>query len=60
MHPGRHEGLTEAYEVVFAWLHGHGNHQAGPLRERYLAGPDTVSDPADHLTEIVLPVRGGA
>jgi effector-binding domain-containing protein len=57
LHRGRYEGLTEAYEAVFAWIH---EHHSGPLRERHLAGPDTVSDPAAHLTEIVLPVRGCA
>ncbi|SER69780.1 GyrI-like domain-containing protein [Lentzea albida] len=56
-HHGRYEDIPAAYEAVFAWIREHGRHQAGPPRELYLTGPDTATNPADYLTEVVVPLR---
>jgi effector-binding domain-containing protein len=56
-HHGSYDSIPAAYEAVFAWIHEHGHHQAGPPRELYLTGPDTAVGPDDYVTEVVVPVR---
>jgi effector-binding domain-containing protein len=56
-HHGRYEDLGTAYNAVSQWIRTKGLQHAGPTREIYLTGPDAVADPAQYLTEIVVPVR---
>lgn len=56
-HCGRYDEIPAAYEAVFAWIHEHGLHQAGPPRELYLTGPDTATSADDYFTEVVVPLR---
>lgn len=56
-HRGRYDDIPAAYEAVFAWIHEHGLHRAGPPRELYLTGPDTATSADDYLTEVVVPLR---
>jgi effector-binding domain-containing protein len=56
LHIGPYEELGVAYEALNAWIREHDYEVAGPVRERYLNGPDTVKTPEGYRTEIDMPV----
>ncbi|MFI7115362.1 GyrI-like domain-containing protein [Amycolatopsis sp. NPDC049868] len=56
-HRGPYDQVGSAYDALFAWVREHGRTPAGPPRELYLNGPDTVTDPADYLTDVIVPLR---
>ncbi|RXS77777.1 hypothetical protein ETR37_18920, partial [Geobacillus sp. PK12] len=56
-HRGPYDRVGAAYEALFTWVREHGRTPAGPPRELYLTGPDTVTEPADYLTDVILPLR---
>ncbi len=56
IHHGDYTGLGAAYEALTEWIFSHGYRTVGPPTETYLAGPDTVPDPAGYRTEISIPV----
>lgn len=56
IHHGDYAGIGAAYKALDEWIFSHGYRSAGPLTETYLAGPDTMDDPADYRTEVSVPV----
>jgi effector-binding domain-containing protein len=56
---GGYEGLGAAWGELASWMKAEG-HEAGPnLWERYLAGPESGSDPSGWRTELNRPVVEG-
>jgi len=55
-HVGPYEALGEAYQALDAWVAAEGRAVAGPVRERYLTGPDSELAPDFYRTEIELPI----
>lgn len=56
LHAGPYDELGVAYEALNHWIGEHDFEAAGPPRERYLNGPDTVKDPEGYRTEIEMPI----
>lgn len=56
IHVGPYDGLGEAYDAIERWVADSGHEQVGPMRERYLDGPDETPDPIRYRTEIEIPV----
>lgn len=48
---------NEACAALMGWASRHGFRPSGPIREVYLIGPESGSDPAQYVTEVELPVR---
>ena len=53
---GGYEGLGDAWGAFDAWIAENGLAIAGDLWERYVAGPESSSDPAEWKTELVRPL----
>jgi len=53
---GGYEGLGDAWGEFGAWMDGAGHTQAPNLWERYIAGPESSSDPAAWRTELNRPL----
>jgi effector-binding domain-containing protein len=56
LHIGPYDELGVAYEALDAWVREHDFEVAGPVRERYLNGPDAAGSPAGYRTEIEMPI----
>ncbi|MEU3764869.1 GyrI-like domain-containing protein [Amycolatopsis keratiniphila] len=56
-HHGPYDKIGAAYEAVYEWVRESGRQSAGAPRELYLCGPDSTPDPADYITDVVLPLR---
>ena len=56
IHKGPYEGIGEGYGAVMAWMAPNGYQPAGMVREVHLRSPSDVTDPAEYVTEIQLPV----
>lgn len=56
IYAGPYEGLGAAWGEFGAWLASAGHRPAGPVWERYVAGPETSSDPAQWRTELNRPL----
>jgi effector-binding domain-containing protein len=56
LHVGPYDQLHVAYEALDAWIRDRGFEVVGPVRERYLNGPDEGESPAGYRTEIEMPV----
>lgn len=52
VYQGPYEGLHAAWEVFMKWVHEAGHQPAPGLWERYLAGPESSSNPSDWRTEL--------
>ena len=55
-HVGPYEALGEAYQALDAWVAAEGRAVAGPVRERYLTGPESELPPIYYRTEVELPI----
>jgi effector-binding domain-containing protein len=55
---GGYEGLGAAWGEFMAWIEANGHTPAEDLWERYLAGPESGSDPAAWRTEFSRPIVG--
>lgn len=53
---GPYGDLDRAYGSLGAHVAAHGIGAPGPIRERYLVGPDAASSPADYRTEVGWPI----
>ncbi|MGZ4210301.1 MAG: GyrI-like domain-containing protein [Actinomycetota bacterium] len=56
IHKGSYDALGATYEALSKWIVEHGHVMAGPPREVYLTGPEDVSSPSEHVTEVVWPI----
>jgi effector-binding domain-containing protein len=56
LHVGPYDELHVAYGALNVWIRDHDFEVAGPVRERYLNGPDTVRSPSGYRTEIEMPI----
>ena len=56
IYQGPYEGLGAAWGEFDAWIQAQGHTPAADLWERYLAGPETGSDPAQYRTELNRPL----
>jgi effector-binding domain-containing protein len=54
---GPYERLGEAYRALDAWAVDHAFRAAGPVRERYVAGPGSGVGPADYRTIVEMPIE---
>ncbi len=52
-HRGAYDQIGPVYSALFEWVGTHGHRPAGPPREVYL---NDVTNPADQLTEVILPI----
>lgn len=55
---GSYEGLGAAWGEFMAWIKGNGHTPSPDLWERYVAGPESSSDPASWRTELNQPLVG--
>lgn len=55
---GGYEGLGAAWGELGKWIASEGHQPAGNLWERYLAGPESSTDPATWQTELNRPLMG--
>lgn len=60
MHIGPYERIGRAYAELLTWIFENGYHLSGPSREVHLACLHRRSEPAEHITEILFPVRKAA
>lgn len=58
VHTGPYQGVSTAYERLFAYLESENLVPAGPLRELYINDPAEVPE-EELLTEVMIPVRKG-
>jgi effector-binding domain-containing protein len=58
LYRGGYEGLAAAWAEVMAWMQANGHTPAADLWERYVAGPESGSDPAGWQTELNRPLAG--
>ena len=56
MHCGSYEDFNQAYKALMAWVDANDYQMSGPIREIYLRGPESGSDPSEYMTEIQMPV----
>ena len=56
VYSGPYEGLGAAWGELDAWIAGQGHKPKGDLWERYVAGPESSSDPASWKTELNRPI----
>lgn len=57
VHRGSYDEVGPAYEAITGWVREQGHEVAGPPREVYLTNPQQTPNPADHVTEILFPIR---
>ncbi|MBN1411701.1 MAG: MerR family transcriptional regulator [Spirochaetales bacterium] len=57
IHKGLYETIGNAYRALMEWCEDNGYELDGPDREVYLTGPESVSDPAQYVTELQQPVK---
>ncbi|MGI9539796.1 MAG: MerR family transcriptional regulator [Miltoncostaeaceae bacterium] len=57
---GPYGDLDRAYGSLGAHVAARGIGAPGPIRERYLIGPDATNTPADYRTEVGWPIDSGA
>lgn len=55
---GGFEGLGDAWSDFMDWIEANGHQPAEDLWERYLAGPESSTNPADWRTELNRPLLG--
>lgn len=53
---GRYEEIGPVYAELAAWIRDNGHIVSGPPREAYLTGPQDVTHPDDHVTEVIWPI----
>jgi effector-binding domain-containing protein len=56
IHQGPYDGLHAAYGVLTNWIEANGYKVVGPDREVYHEGAWSTDDPAEYVTEIMVPV----
>lgn len=56
VYQGSYEGLGSAWGDFLEWIRANGHKTAPDLYERYLAGPESGSDPANWRTELTKPL----
>lgn len=55
-HRGPYDRIAPVYEALSRWILTNRFAVAGPPREVYLTGPEDVTSPNEHVTEIVWPI----
>ncbi len=56
LHVGPYDELHWAHAVLMDWVGDHGFDMTGPVRERYLSGPDEQVAPDEYRTELEIPI----
>ncbi|MFW6597954.1 MerR family transcriptional regulator [Propionibacteriaceae bacterium Y2011] len=56
LHVGSFVDFDQTYGALGSFVAEHGGSAPGPIRERYLVGPDGTDDPAELRTEVCWPV----
>lgn len=57
VHKGAYEAFDVTYGQLMAWIEANGYRMSGPIREIYVRGPESSTDPSTYVTEIQLPVE---
>ena len=60
VHAGPYVDFDRTYAALGSWVAAHATAAPGPIREIYPTDPTTVSDPADHRTDVCWPITEGA
>lgn len=58
-HRGSYDLLPQVYAAVFDWIDRQGLHPGALCWENYVTEPTPEMDPADLITEVVVPLREG-
>lgn len=57
IYQGPYQGLGDGWGALMQWIAAHDHRPADDLWERYVAGPESNSDPLTWRTELVRPLK---
>ena len=57
LHIGRNEDMIQTHIKAIKWLNQQGYRIAGPISEEYIISPVDITNEADHITKVIIPIE---
>ena len=56
-HIGKYANIVNSHIAVLQWINKNGYEVNGPVSEKFILSPLDVADEADHVTQILIPIK---